>query len=156
MMHGMMGSGMGPMMWGMGVLWLLVIIVLVLGAAALIKYLFFAPLKRGPRRSQQDHMWRRLAMSKQPQRVHRNDDRSTRVRQDSRPETGDSGQGSHEEHRLEAERDRHILVDIAHGGAREAHEGGHVRDPPPEPCCICGFQSHIRPTPHSDADRGCC
>jgi hypothetical protein len=42
MMHGMMGSGMGPMMWGMGVLWLLVIIVLVLGAAALIKYLFCA------------------------------------------------------------------------------------------------------------------
>jgi hypothetical protein len=40
MMHGMMGSGMGPMMWGMGVLWLLVIIVLMLGAAALIKYLF--------------------------------------------------------------------------------------------------------------------
>jgi len=40
MMHGMMGSGMGPMMWGMRVLWLLVIIVLVLGAAALIKYLF--------------------------------------------------------------------------------------------------------------------
>jgi hypothetical protein len=40
MMHGMMSSGMGPMMWGMGVLWLLVIIVLVLGAAALIKYLF--------------------------------------------------------------------------------------------------------------------
>jgi hypothetical protein len=40
MMHGMM-DGMGTMMWGMGLLWLLVIIVLVLGAAALLKYLFF-------------------------------------------------------------------------------------------------------------------
>ncbi len=28
------------MMWGMGLLWLLVIAVLVLGAAALVKYLF--------------------------------------------------------------------------------------------------------------------
>jgi tellurite resistance protein TehA-like permease len=31
--------GIGGMMWGMGLLWLLVIIVLVLAAAALIKYL---------------------------------------------------------------------------------------------------------------------
>jgi len=30
----------GVMMWGMGLFWLLVIIVLVLGAAALVKYLF--------------------------------------------------------------------------------------------------------------------
>ena len=30
---------MGGMMWGMGLLWLLVIVVLVLAAAALIKYL---------------------------------------------------------------------------------------------------------------------
>jgi hypothetical protein len=37
MMNGNMG---GMMMWGMGFLWLLVIIVLVLAAAALIKYLF--------------------------------------------------------------------------------------------------------------------
>ena len=37
MMHdyGMMGGG----MWGMGLIWLLVLIVLILGAAALIKYL---------------------------------------------------------------------------------------------------------------------
>jgi hypothetical protein len=41
MMHRMMDSGMDTMMWGMGLLWLLVIIVLVLGAAALLKYLFF-------------------------------------------------------------------------------------------------------------------
>jgi len=40
MMHEMMSSGMGPMLWGMGALWLLTVIVLVLGAAALIKYLF--------------------------------------------------------------------------------------------------------------------
>ena len=40
MMHGMMGDGtMGTMMWGMGLFWLLVLVVLVLGAAALIKYL---------------------------------------------------------------------------------------------------------------------
>jgi hypothetical protein len=32
---------MGEMMWGMGLLWLLVIVVLVLAAAALVKYLFF-------------------------------------------------------------------------------------------------------------------
>jgi hypothetical protein len=35
-MHEMMG---GEMMWGMGLAWLLVIVVLLLGAAALIKYL---------------------------------------------------------------------------------------------------------------------
>jgi hypothetical protein len=35
----------GMMMFGMGLVWLLVVIVLVLGAAALIKYLFFD--KRG-------------------------------------------------------------------------------------------------------------
>jgi len=36
-MDGMMS---GPMMWGMGLVWILVVIVLVLGAAALAKYLF--------------------------------------------------------------------------------------------------------------------
>jgi hypothetical protein len=36
MMHDMMGGG---MMWGMGLLWLLALVVLVLSAAALIKYL---------------------------------------------------------------------------------------------------------------------
>jgi tellurite resistance protein TehA-like permease len=40
MMHGMMSGGMGAMMWGMGLLWLLVAVILVLGAAALLKYLF--------------------------------------------------------------------------------------------------------------------
>ena len=39
MMDQMMGGG---MMWGMGLIGLLLIIVLVLGAAALIKYLFFS------------------------------------------------------------------------------------------------------------------
>ncbi len=39
MMNHTMGGG---MMWGMGLLWLLVVIVLVLGAAALVKYLFFS------------------------------------------------------------------------------------------------------------------
>jgi hypothetical protein len=38
MMDGMMGSG-GAMMWGMGLLWLLVIVALLLAAAALVKYL---------------------------------------------------------------------------------------------------------------------
>ena len=37
-MHQMMGGG---MMWGMGLLGLLVIVVLILGAAALVRYLFF-------------------------------------------------------------------------------------------------------------------
>lgn len=39
----MMGSMMngGPMMWGMSLIGLLVIVLLVLGVAALIKYLFF-------------------------------------------------------------------------------------------------------------------
>lgn len=36
MMYDMMGGG---MMWGMGLIWLLVLVVLVLAAAALIKYL---------------------------------------------------------------------------------------------------------------------
>lgn len=35
----MMSDGMGGMMWGMGLVGLLVLIVLVLGIAALIKYL---------------------------------------------------------------------------------------------------------------------
>ena len=39
MMDGMMGGG---MMWVMGLFWLLVLVVLVLAAAALIKYLFFS------------------------------------------------------------------------------------------------------------------
>jgi hypothetical protein len=39
MMNNMMGDGM--MMWGMGLLCLLVILVLILGAAALLKYLFY-------------------------------------------------------------------------------------------------------------------
>ena len=36
-MDGMTGGG---MMWGMGLFWLLILVVLVLGAVALIKYLF--------------------------------------------------------------------------------------------------------------------
>jgi flagellar basal body-associated protein FliL len=39
MMDGMMGGG--PMMWGMGLIWLLIIVLLVLGVGALVKYLFF-------------------------------------------------------------------------------------------------------------------
>jgi hypothetical protein len=34
-----MMDSMGGMMWGMGLLWLLVIVVLALGVAALVKYL---------------------------------------------------------------------------------------------------------------------
>ena len=41
MMEGMSGM----MMWGMGFAWLLAVLVLVLGAAALIKYLFFSGRK---------------------------------------------------------------------------------------------------------------
>ena len=39
MMDQMMGSG---MMWGMGLIGLLVVVVLVLAAAVLVKYLFFS------------------------------------------------------------------------------------------------------------------
>ncbi len=39
MMHDMMSGG--SMMWGMGILWLVVIVALVLGIGALVKYLFF-------------------------------------------------------------------------------------------------------------------
>ena len=39
MMDQMMGGG---MMWGMGLLWLLVILLLVLASAALVKYVFFS------------------------------------------------------------------------------------------------------------------
>jgi hypothetical protein len=38
MMDQMMGGG---MMWGMGLIGLLVIVVLILGAAAVVRYLFF-------------------------------------------------------------------------------------------------------------------
>ena len=41
MMDSMM-NGMGGMMTGMGLLWLLLLVVLLLGAAALVKYLFFS------------------------------------------------------------------------------------------------------------------
>jgi len=40
MMHDMMMSG--GMMWGMGLVWLLVILFLVLAIAGLVKYLFFS------------------------------------------------------------------------------------------------------------------
>ncbi|WP_437406270.1 hypothetical protein [Sinorhizobium meliloti] len=36
-----MMEGMGDMMFGMGLVWLLVIVLIVLGVATLIKYLFF-------------------------------------------------------------------------------------------------------------------
>ncbi len=36
-----MMSNMGTMMWGMGLLWLIIAVVLALAAAALVKYLFF-------------------------------------------------------------------------------------------------------------------
>tara|TARA_R110000824_G_scaffold3234_4_gene15138 strand:- start:55383 stop:55565 length:183 start_codon:yes stop_codon:yes gene_type:complete len=38
-------EGMGWMMWGMGFFWILVIALLVLGVAALVKYLFSGPRK---------------------------------------------------------------------------------------------------------------
>jgi hypothetical protein len=41
----MMIEGMGGMMVGMGLVWLLVLAVLVLAAAALVKYLFFSGRK---------------------------------------------------------------------------------------------------------------
>lgn len=40
MMHDMMMNG--GMMWGMGIVWLLVVIALILATAALVKYLFFS------------------------------------------------------------------------------------------------------------------
>jgi hypothetical protein len=40
MMNGMQGMG-----WGMGTIWILVVIALVLGIAALVKYLFFSARK---------------------------------------------------------------------------------------------------------------
>lgn len=39
MMGGMMDGG--PIMWGMSLFWLLLLVLLVLGVAALVKYLFF-------------------------------------------------------------------------------------------------------------------
>jgi hypothetical protein len=45
MMDGGMMDRMGGMMLGMGVVWLLLLAVLVLGAAALVKYLFFSGRK---------------------------------------------------------------------------------------------------------------
>lgn len=44
-MDGGMMEGMGGMMMGMGIGWLLLLVVLVLGAAALVKYLFFSGRK---------------------------------------------------------------------------------------------------------------
>ena len=38
MMHDMMSGG---MMWGLGIIWLLLIVLVILGIAALIKYVFF-------------------------------------------------------------------------------------------------------------------
>lgn len=44
----MMMDHAGPMMWGMGLLWLLLITVLLLAAAALIKYLLSGRRHRRP------------------------------------------------------------------------------------------------------------
>lgn len=41
-MGGQMMDCMGGMMWGMGLLWLLLVVLLGLGIAALVKYLFFS------------------------------------------------------------------------------------------------------------------
>jgi uncharacterized membrane protein len=46
MMDGMMGGG---MMWGMGLFWLLGLVLLVLAIAALVKYLFFNSGRREAR-----------------------------------------------------------------------------------------------------------
>ena len=43
---GMMDGMGGMMMWGLGLVWLLAVLVLVLGAAALVKYLFFGSRPR--------------------------------------------------------------------------------------------------------------
>ena len=40
MMHDMM-NGMGGMMWGMGLFWLVILVLVLLAIAALVKYLFF-------------------------------------------------------------------------------------------------------------------
>ncbi len=46
-MHGMMDRMMGGgMMWGVGLFWLLILVVLVLAAGALIKYLFFGDRRK--------------------------------------------------------------------------------------------------------------
>lgn len=39
--NAMMDGMGGMMMWGMGLVWLLLVLLLVLGVAALVKYLFF-------------------------------------------------------------------------------------------------------------------
>jgi tellurite resistance protein TehA-like permease len=44
--NGMM-DGMGAMMWGMGLFWLLVVVVLILGALALAKFVFFRGSHKG-------------------------------------------------------------------------------------------------------------
>jgi hypothetical protein len=44
--NGMMDAMGGMMTWGIGLVWLLVVLVLILGAAALIKYLFFGARRR--------------------------------------------------------------------------------------------------------------
>ena len=43
MMNEMMGSG---MMWGMSLFWLLILVLVVLGAVALVKYLFFGDKRK--------------------------------------------------------------------------------------------------------------
>ena len=43
-LNGMM-EGMGAMMWGMGLFWLFAVVVLALGAAALVKYVLFSGRK---------------------------------------------------------------------------------------------------------------
>ena len=45
MMNGPNGMMDGGMMWGMGLVWLLAVVVLALGAAALVKYVFFSSRK---------------------------------------------------------------------------------------------------------------
>ncbi len=53
-MEGMMDGMGGGMMWGMGVFWLLILILLLLAIGALIKYLFFGGTRKTDTGSRKD------------------------------------------------------------------------------------------------------
>jgi uncharacterized membrane protein len=69
----------------------------------------------------------------QPQRVDRHQHGGAGIGQDRRPQPGDAGDGGHQEHRLQTERDGDVLADIAH---RAPATADHRTTSPTRPCSI--------------------
>lgn len=91
-------------------------------------------------------------LAQQPQCVDRHQDSRAGIGEDRRPETRHAGNRRCQEHGLEAERDRDVLVNVAHRHPRQLHHRGDVRDAGMEAGGIGRFQRHIGAAANGDAD----